>query len=287
MKYAYIARQRGVWPTRSMCRMLDVSASGFYEWFGRGPSARSQENTRLTRSIRESFELSDRTYGSPRVWHDLRADGERCGMNRVARLMQQAKLQARRKRRRLPVDGAARVEHYIAPNHLQRLFEADAPNRKWVADFTYIWTAEGWLFVAAVMDLYSRRIVGWSMSDTMQAKMVNDALLMALWRRGKPTELMHHSDRGSQYTSEDFQTLLKNQGITCSMSRRGDCWDNAAMESFFSTMKTERTARKIYRTRDDARTDVFDYIERFYNQRRRHSTLNMISPVQFEQASMG
>ena len=287
MKYAYIARQRGVWPTRFMCRMLDVSASGFYEWLGRGPSARSLENARLTRCIRESFELSDRTYGSPRVWHDLRADGERCGLNRVARLMQRAKLQARRKRRRLPVDGTARVEHYIAPNHLQRSFEADAPNKKWVADFTYIWTAEGWLFLAAVMDLYSRRIVGWSMSDTMQARMVNDALLMALWRRGEPTDLMLHSDRGSQYTSEDFQTLLKAQGITCSMSRRGDCWDNAAMESFFSTMKTERTARKIYCSRDDARTDVFDYIERFYNQRRKHSTLQMVSPVQFEQASMG
>ena len=286
MKYAYIARQRGVWPTRTMCRMLDISASGFYEWFGRGPSARSLEDARLARRIRESFDLSDRTYGSPRVWHDLRASGERCGQNRVARLMQQAQLQARRKRRRLPADAAARIEHYIAPNHLQRTFEADAPNRKWVADFTYIWTAEGWLFVAAVMDLYSRRIVGWSMSDTMHAKMVADALIMALWRRGKPTELMHHSDQGSQYTSEDFQTLLKDQGITCSMSRRGDCWDNAAMESFFSSLKTERTARKIYRCRDDARTDVFDYIERFYNQQRKHSTLNFVSPVQFEQASM-
>jgi putative transposase len=155
------------------------------------------------------------------VWQDLRALGEACGQNRVSRLMQLAKLQARRKRRRLPGDTASRPENHIAPNHLQRDFQADAPNQKWVADFTYIWTTEGLLYAAAVMDLYSRRIVGWSMSDTMQAKMVSDALLMALWRRGKPSSLMHHSDQGSQYTSEDFQQLLKAQGITCSMSRRG------------------------------------------------------------------
>ena len=164
-----------------------------------------------------------------------------------------------------------------------RQFQADAPNQKWVADFTYIWTAEGWLYAAAVMDLYSRRIVGWSMSDTMQAKMVSDALLMALWRRGKPSALMHHSDQGSQYTSDDFQQLLKAQGITCSMSRRGECWDNAAMESFFSSMKTERLSRKVYRTREEARSDVFDYIERFYNPVRKHSKLDFLSPVDSEQ----
>jgi len=287
VKYAWMARQRGTWPTRLMCRSLGVSPGGFYEWLGRAPSARSQEDARLTRSIRQSFELSDRTYGSPRVWHDLRAAGERCGKNRVARLMHVAQLQARTKRRRLPGDGSQRLQHNIAENRLQREFEVDEPNKKWVADFTYVWTAEGWLYVAAVMDLYSRRIVGWSMSDTMHAKMVTDALLMALWRRGKPSELLHHSDQGSQYTSDDFQSLLKTQGITCSMSRRGDCWDNAAMESFFSSLKTERLSRKVYRTRDDLRADVFDYVERFYNQQRRHSTLNFVSPVQFEQGLMG
>lgn len=282
-----MARQRGRWPTRLMCGSLGVSHSGFYEWLGRAPSARSQEDARLTRSIRQSFELSDRTYGSPRVWHDLRAAGERCGKNRVARLMHAAQLQARTKRRRLPGDGSQRLEHNVAENRLQREFEVDEPNKKWVADFTYVWTAEGWLYVAAVMDLYSRRIVGWSMSDTMHAKMVTDALLMALWRRGRPSELLHHSDQGSQYTSDDFQLLLKAQGITCSMSRRGDCWDNAAMESFFSSLKTERLSRKVYRTRDDLRADVFDYVERFYNQQRRHSTLDFVSPVQFEQGLMG
>lgn len=287
MRYGFIARHRTVWPTRAMCRVMEVSHSGFYEWLGRSPSCWQRENLRLTGRIRESFEASDRTYGSPRVWRDLHDAGEACSENRVARLMQAAGLQARRKRRRSPTDTGVRPEHSIAANMLERQFEADAPNRKWVADFTYLWTAEGWLFVAAVLDLYSRRIVGWSMSGAMTAQLVSDALLMALWRRGKPDELLHHSDQGSQYTSEDFQRLLRDHGIVCSMSRRGDCWDNAAMESFFSSLKTERTSRKHYATRDEARADVFDYVERFYNPRRRHSTLGYLSPVQFEQRLMG
>ncbi len=287
MRYGFIARHRTVWPTRAMCRVMEVSHSGFYEWLGRSPSCWQRENLRLTGRIRESFEASDRTYGSPRVWRDLHEWGEACSENRVARLMQAAGLQARRKRRRSPTDTGVRPEHSIAANMLERQFEADAPNRKWVADFTYLWTAEGWLFVAAVLDLYSRRIVGWSMSGAMTAQLVSDALLMALWRRGKPDELLHHSDQGSQYTSEDFQRLLRDHGIVCSMSRRGDCWDNAAMESFFSSLKTERTSRKHYATRDEARADVFDYVERFYNPRRRHSTLGYLSPVQFEQRLMG
>jgi len=287
VRYGFIARHRTVWPTRAMCRVMEVSHSGFYEWLGRSPSCWQRENLRLTGRIRESFEASDRTYGSPRVWRDLHEWGEACSENRVARLMQAAGLQARRKRRRSPTDTGVRPEHSIAANMLERQFEADAPNRKWVADFTYLWTAEGWLFVAAVLDLYSRRIVGWSMSGSMTAQLVSDALLMALWRRGKPDELLHHSDQGSQYTSEDFQRLLRDHGIVCSMSRRGDCWDNAAMESFFSSLKTERTSRKYYATRDEARADVFDYVERFYNPRRRHSTLGYLSPVQFEQRLMG
>ena len=168
---------------------------------------------------------------------------------------------------------------------LNREFEARGPNRKWAADFTYLWTAEGWLFLAVVLDLYSRKVVGWSMSPQMTAQLVIDALLMAIWRRGKPMALLHHSDQGSQYTSEDFQRLLASQGVTCSMSRRGDCWDNAAMESFFSTLKRERVYRRQYATRDEARADVFDYIERFYNPRRRHSTLGLVGPDQFEQAA--
>ena len=176
-------------------------------------------------------------------------------------------------------------ERAVSDNLLDRAFEASAPNQKWIADFTYIWTAEGWLYVAAVVDLFSRRVVGWSMKAEMTAQLVTDALIMAIWRRGKPDSLLHHSDQGSQYTSEQFQRLMADHGITCSMSRSGNVWDNAAMESFFSSLKTERTARKVYRTRDDARADVFDYIERFYNPRRRHSTLGYLSPVEFEETS--
>jgi putative transposase len=234
-----------------------------------------------------SFIESDRTYGSPRVWRDLREWGETCSENRVARLMHAAELQARPRRRRPPQDPNARLEHHIAPNVLNRQFAASAPNQSWVADFTYVWTGEGWLYLAVVLDLYSRRVVGWSMNARMTAQLVMDALLMAVWRRGQPKALLHHSDQGSQYTSEDFQRLLSENGITCSMSRRGDCWDNAAMESFFATLKTERVRRRIYLSRDDARADIFDYIERFYNPRRRHSTLGQLSPAQFEQRYPG
>jgi putative transposase len=282
VRYGFIARHRSVWPVRLMCRLLSVSHGGFYDWQGRSLSRRTIESERLTGLIRSSFEQSDRTYGSPRVWRDLHDWGERISENRVARLMCRAGIRARSKRRRHPADPGARNEHTIAPNVLDRQFEANAPNQKWVADFTYVWTAEGWLFVAVVLDLFSRRVVGWSMSSLMTAQLVMDALLMAIWRRGWPGELLHHSDQGSQYTAEEFQRLLTEHGLRCSMSRRGDCWDNAAMESFFSTLKTERVNRRRYATRDEARADIFDYIERFYNRRRRHSTLGQISPMEFE-----
>lgn len=222
------------------------------------------------------------TYGARRVWHDILASGYRCGLHRIERLMREQALRARPRRRGLPKD--AGVRSAVAGNVLDRQFQADGPNRKWVADFTYLWTAEGWLYVAAVLDLYSRRIVGWSMQNNMTSQLVADALMMAVWRRGRPRELLHHSDQGSQYTSEHFQRLLAEHGITCSMSRAGEVWDNSAMESFFSSLKTERTARKVYRSREEARSDVFDYIERFYNPTRRHSTLGYVSPIQFELA---
>jgi putative transposase len=199
--------------------------------------------------------------------------------------MRTAHLMARARRRRHPADTGPRLPHAIAANVLDRNFTANAANQKWVADFTYVWTAEGWLYVAAVMDLYSRRIVGWSMQLNMTAQLVTDALIMALHRRGRPREVLHHSDQGSQYTSEQFQMLLADAGIVCSMSKRGDCWDNAAMESFFSTLKTERLSRRVYQSRDECRADVFDYIERFYNARRQHSTLGYVSPIQFEAAA--
>lgn len=287
MKFAFIAKHRQVWPTRTMCRMLNVSTSGFYEWYGRPPSARALENAKLLMRIRESHALSGGTYGSPRVHQDLRVAGEQCSENRVARLMRTADIRANPKPRRKPGDTGVRPEHSIAPNVLERDFTAPGPNQKWVADFTYIWTGEGWLFLAVVLDLFSRRVVGWSMQPSMTAQLVLDALMMALWRRNKPSELLVHSDQGSQYTSEDFQRLLAAEGITCSMSRRGDCWDNAAVESFFASLKKERVHRNIYATRDDARADIFDYIEGFYNSRRRHSTLGQISPMEFETSFVG
>lgn len=281
MKYAFMAQYRSVWPVRWMSQALSVSASGFYEWLVRPESRRKQENRLILARIRESFEVSDRTYGSPRVWRDLVHWGIPCGENRTARLMRQAGLVARRRRRRLPFDTGERS--IVAPNVLDRQFEASGPNQKWVADFTCIWTGEGWLYVAVVLDLYSRLIVGWSMQSRMTAQLVTDAMLMAIWRRRpKEAALLHHSDQGSQYTSEQFQRLLADNGIQCSMSRSGDVWDNAAMESFFSSLKTERVHRKHYRTRDEGRADVFDYIERFYNPTRRHSTLGYVSPVAYE-----
>jgi len=282
MMFAFIAKHRGIWPVALICEALGVSRSGFYAWLTRPPSDRSRRDEVLTREVRRSFLDSDRTYGARRVWHDVLAAGLSCGLHAIERLMRGNALKARPRRRRLPVDTGERPTTELPENVLDRQFDAPAPNRKWVADFTYIWTAEGWLYVAVVLDLYSRRIVGWSMSATMTAELVTDALVMAIWRRGRPRELLHHSDRGSQYTSEQCQRLMAEHGVTCSLSRSGNVWDNAAMESFFSSLKTERTARKLYRTRDQARADVFDYIERFYNPRRRHSTLGYVSPVAFE-----
>ena len=282
MKFAFIAKHRGIWPAGWMCGALGVSRGGFYAWLTRPPSRRSRRDEELTAKVRTSFIGSDRTYGARRVWKDVLADGVSCGLHRIERLMRQQALRARPRRRRLPADSGERQAGAVAPNVLERSFNAPAPNRRWIADFTYIWTAEGWLYVAAVIDLFSRRVVGWSMSAAMTAELVTDALVMAIWRRGKPDALIHHSDRGSQYTSDQFQRLMADHGVTCSMSRSGNVWDNAAMESFFSSLKTERIARKVYRTRDEARADVFDYIERFYNTKRRHSTIGYLSPMEFE-----
>ena len=265
-----------------LCATLGVSRSGFYAWLTRPRSKRSLADEAIGAKVFQSFMASDRTYGARRVWRDVLELGYACGLHRIERLMRSQALRARPRRRRLPVDRGTRS--IVADNVLDRQFEASAPNQKWVADFTYIWTAEGWLYVAVVLDLYSRRVVGWSMQSSMTTQLVADALTMAIWRRGKPDQLLHHSDQGSQYTSDQFQRLLAEQGITCSMSRAGEVWDNSAMESFFSTMKTERVSRKVYRTRSEARSDVFDYIESFYNPKRRHSTLGYVSPVQFEEA---
>jgi putative transposase len=280
VRFAFIAKHREIWPVSWLGGALGVSRSGFHAWLTRAPSRRARSDEEIAARVRASHVASYRTYGARRVWHDILAEGIACGLHRIERLMRVQGLRARPRRRGLPKDHGERS--IIAGNVLDRQFMADAPNRKWVADVTYIWTAEGWLYVAAVIDLFSRRVVGWSMQAEMTAQLVTDALVMAIWRRGKPHALLHHSDQGSQYTSEQFQRLMADSGVTCSMSRSGNCWDNAAMESFFSSLKTERVGRKVYRARDEARADVFDYVERFYNPTRRHSTIGYKSPIDFE-----
>lgn len=264
-----------------MCKVLQVSHGGFYDWLKRPESARAIANRTLLLEIKTAFERSFQTYGPIRVRRDLQELGQVVGRHRVARLMRLNGLKVVQKRRRhkYPNFGPPSV---IAPNVLDRQFTVSTPNTAWVGDITYIWTGEGWLYLAAVLDLFSRRVVGWAMGPRITRDLANDALLMALFRRRPKASLLHHSDQGCQYTSEDFQRLLTANGVECSMSRRGDCYDNAVMESFFGTLKKERVHRRIYQTREDAKADVFDYIEGFYNPRRRHSTLGLLSPMEFE-----
>ena len=281
MKFGFIAKHRSVWPVAWLCEALGVSRSGFHVWLKRGLCARSREDEAIMPAVRASFVASARTYGARRVWRDVLEAGFSCGLHKIERLMRAQALRARPRRRALPKDDGERSASAIAPNVLDRQFTAYQPNRKWIADFTYVWTAEGWLYVAAVIDLFSRRVVGWSMKAEMNAQLVTDALMMAIWRRGSRMRCCI-TRTGSQYTSEQFQRLMADNGVDCSMSRLGNVWDNAAMESFFSSLKTERIGSKLYRTRDAARADVFDYIERFYNTIRRHSTIGYLSPVEFE-----
>jgi transposase InsO family protein len=265
-----------------MCEIFSVSRSGFYAWKKRPESARKKDDRRLLTIIKSSFQSSRDTYGYRRVYHDLLDQNENCGKHRVARIMRENGIRPKTKRKfRVTTD--SRHNKPVHENHLARQFNAAMPNQRWVSDITYIPTVEGWLYLATVMDLYSRRIIGWSMSHRMLDTLVTDALKMALFRRKvRAGDLLIHSDRGSQYAGDNFQKLLGMHGITCSMSRAGDCWDNAAMESFFHSLKTECIHHERYVTREDARKSVFDYIEVFYNRRRRHSFLGYKSPEQFE-----
>lgn len=238
MKFAFIARHRHVWPVSWLCTALEVSRSGFHAWLKRPTCERAVYDEKLASAIGTSFKASDRTYGARRVWRDVLEEGLACGLPRVERLMRENGYRARPQRRAKPKDEGERA--VIADNILDRDFAATRPNQKWLADFTYIWTAEGWLYVAVVLDLFSRCIVGWSMKTERNAALVMDALMMAIWRRGKADALLHHSDQGSQHTSEQFQRLLADNGITCSMSRAGNVWDNSAMESFFSSLESVR-----------------------------------------------
>lgn len=267
---------------KTMCGIFSVSRAGFYAWQKRPESQRMKDDRRLLTLIKSSFQSSRETYGYRRVYHDLRDQNASCSRHRVARLMRKNDIRPKTKRKfRVTTD--SRHNKPIHANHLGRQFNAAEPNQRWVSDITYIPTVEGWLYLATVMDLYSRKIVGWAMSSRLQDNLVTDALKMALFRRKvNITELLVHSDRGSQYAGDNFQKLLSIYGIKCSMSRKGDCWDNAAMESFFHTLKTECIHHEKYKTRDEAKKSVFDYIEVFYNRSRRHSYLGYKSPEQFE-----
>jgi transposase InsO family protein len=263
-----------------MCKVLGVTLSGYYAWRQRPTSAREKANQELVERIREVHKESGGIYGSPRVYEELK-DQVACSENRVARLMRLHGIRGRQTRRYRSTTKRNRA-HRVAPNLLQRDFSAEEPNEKWVADITYIWTGEGWLYLAAVVDLYSRRVVGWAMSHRMTEELTLSALRMAVSQRQPAAGLMHHSDQGSQYTSDAYQALLTSHGMVASMNGVGSWYDNAPMESFIGTLKTEWVHHRAYPTRDEARTDVFAYIEGFYNRRRRHSALDYLSPEAFE-----
>ncbi|MDV5321056.1 IS3 family transposase [Enterobacter roggenkampii] len=283
LKYRFINEHRTVWGVMTMCRVLNVARAGFYAWLHNPVSARDKDNQRLLMLIRDSYSLSGGVYGYRRVHGDLNEIGETCGKNRVGRIMQQNRIKAVRGYK-APRRIAGRPS-VVAPNRVQRQFTVVRANQVWVTDITYIRTWQGWLYLAVVIDLFARNVVGWSMKPTLSRELTLDALMMAVWRRKPDGEVIVHSDQGSQYGSDDWQRFCRANNLAPSMSRRGNCWDNAVAESFFSSLKKERIRKRIYKTRDLARADIFDYIEVFYNRARRHSHLGGLSPEAFEQAS--
>ncbi|WP_221765986.1 MULTISPECIES: IS3 family transposase [Enterobacter] len=283
LKYRFINEHRTVWGVMTMCRVLNVARAGFYAWLHNPVSVRDKDNQRLLMLIRDSYSLSGGVYGYRRVHGDLNEIGETCGKNRVGRIMQQNRIKAVRGYK-APRRIAGRPS-VVAPNRVQRQFTVVRANQVWVTDITYIRTWQGWLYLAVVIDLFARNVVGWSMKPTLSRELALDALMMAVWRRKPDGEVIVHSDQGSQYGSDDWQRFCRANNLAPSMSRRGNCWDNAVAESFFSSLKKERIRKRIYKTRDLARADIFDYIEVFYNRARRHSHLGGLSPEAFEQAS--
>ncbi len=283
MKFQFIQTHRHEFRIRIMCAVLGVSPAGFYAWEKRPESERSKTDLRILTKIIEKFKTSRETYGYRRIQSDLADDGELCGKNRVARIMKSNQIRPKT-RRKFKVTTDSKHNKPIHENHLNREFDASNANQRWTTDIIYIATKEGWLYLAVIMDLCSRKIIGWSMSDRMKEALVIDALKMALFRRKIHSGLLIHSDRGSQYASDCFQALLRANNIDCSMSRKGNCWDNAAMESFFHTLKTECVYHENYATREEAKKSIFDYIEIFYNRLRKHSFLGYQSPEQFELA---
>jgi putative transposase len=283
VRYQFVEGHRQEFPTRLMCRVLGVSAGGYCGWRRRPACARRERGEALVAEIKAIHREVKARYGSPRIHAELVARGQACCVNTVARLMREHRIAAKTKRKfRCTTDSDH--DRPVAENVVDRQFEPEAPNRVWTADITYVPTREGWLYLAAVEDLYSRQIVGWSMGERIDSRLVVDALEMAVSRRLPGEGLVAHSDRGSQYASEPYRRLLSGHGITCSMSRRANCWDNAPMESFFASLKRERVHDEVYVTREEARSSLFEYIEVFYNRVRRHSSLGYRSPVEYERA---
>lgn len=261
--------------------MFSIERSGYYAWLKRKPGKRQQANEKLDKKIIHIFQSHKNRYGSPRVTNELHDDAEICSKNRVARRMKHLGLRAKGKKK-FKVTTDSKHNFPVAANLLNRDFTASAPNQKWCGDISYVWTDEGWMYLAVVIDLYSRSVVGWSIQSTMSRQLVCDALMMGLWKRGFPRGVLFHSDRGSQYCSDDYQKMLKSYGLICSMSRKGNCWDNSVAESFFHTIKTELIYTERYETRESAKQSIFQYIEVYYNRVRRHSTIGSISPLLFE-----
>jgi putative transposase len=282
VKFAFIEDHQEEFPVEAMCRVLAVSRSGYYAWQQRPESPQAKRQAELVEQICQIHEESRQVYGSPRVHRELVACGVQCSENTVAKLMRKAGVRSKMRKRFVVRTTDSRHGHPIAPNTLDRQFQQQQPDQAWAADITYIPTAEGWLYLAALIDLCSRKIVGWATGDSLAAPLVCQALKMALVHR-RPTEpLLHHSDRGVQYACDDYQALLSEHGIQPSMSRTGNCYDNAVMESFFGTLKTELVHHENYPTREAARRSLFEYIEVFYNRRRRHSALGYVSPQEYE-----
>lgn len=281
MKYQFMQLHKEEFSIERMSCIFEVSRAGYYEFIKGKLSKRQQEDNRLLEKIKVIHKESRETYGSPRIHAELRESGELCSRKRVSKIMKQAGIAAKMKKR-FKVTTRANPKAMPAPNLLQQDFTAEKPNQRWVADFTYVATQEGWLYVATVLDLFSRRIIGLAMSESMTADLVMSALQQALIHRKPPSDVIHHSDRGSQYTSHNFQALLKKNSIIASMSGTGNCYDNATMESFYHTLKTEHIYFEHYKTREEAKQSIFEYVEVFYNRKRRHSTLGYSSPMMFE-----
>jgi len=282
VRFDFVERHRDRWPVRAMCRVLDVSAGGFYARRGRPASRREGRHAELTGKIRAAHEQSRRTYGSPRVAAQLVAEGESVSVNTVARLMRRSEIRVTPRKAFVPRTTESDPSHHAFANVLDRAFEAELPDRKWACDITYVPTLAGWLYLAVVIDLCSRRVVGWSTSDRLKSELASEALANALHARRPGEGLLHHSDRGVQYTSESYQRLLGENEIQVSMSGVGQCWDNAVAESFFGTLKRELVNGMTYATHRQARSSLFEWIECWYNRRRLHSSLGYVSPEQFE-----